>query len=276
LVYLRSRRKTEEIARALNNKGIKARAYHAGILAVDRARIQNEWMRGSVQVMVATNAFGMGIDKGDVRYVVHLDLPDDLESYYQEAGRAGRDGQKSFAVLLYDNADLTNLSERVEASIPTVETVKKVYHYLANMFQLAVGSGKDETFVFSIDQFVTYSKINANDIMQAFRWLERLDYLKFNAAMFERSRVQIKVSYNALYEFQLKNERCEHVIKWMLRYLGGDIYNNMIFVSEEKVAKGLQVSKAEVIRLLEFMQKAGILFYARTIEQPSVTYLQER
>ena len=276
LVYLRSRKKTEEIARALNNRGVKARAYHAGILAVDRTRIQNEWMLGNIQVMVATNAFGMGIDKGDVRYVVHFDLPDDLESYYQEAGRAGRDGQKAYAVLMYDNADLTNLSERIEASVPSAETVRKVYHFLANMFQLAVGSGKEETYIFSIDSFVTYSKINANDIMQSFRWLERLDYLKFNAAMFEPSRVQIKVSYNTLYEFQLKNERCEQLIKWLLRYLGGDVYNNMIFINEEKVAKSLQVGKTEVIRLLEFMNKAGVLLYARTIEQPSVTYLQER
>lgn len=276
LVYVRSRKKTVDIAQLLTKKGIRARAYHAGMSAIDRARTQNEWMRGEAQVIVATNAFGMGIDKGDVRFVVHIDLPDDLESYYQEAGRAGRDGQKAYAVLLYDNADLSHLTERIENAVPAVEVVRKTYHFLGNLFQLAVGSGKEETFVFSIDHFVTYSKMDVNDIVQAFRWLERLDYLKFNAAMFEPSRVQIKVSYNELYEFQLKHERCEHIIKWLLRYFGGDVYNSMIFISEDKIARALHMNRKEVERLLQFMHTSGVILYAPAIDQPSVTYLQER
>ncbi len=276
LVYVRSRKKTVDFAQVLSRKGIKARAYHAGLSAVERARTQSEWMRGEIQVIVATNAFGMGIDKGDVRFVVHVDLPDDLESYYQEAGRAGRDGRKAYAVLLYDNADLHQLAERIENSVPTVEAVKKVYHFLGNLFQLAAGSGKDETFEFSIENFVNYSKMNAIEVLQAFRWLERLGYLQFNPALFEPSRVQIKVSYDALYEFQLKHERCEHIIKWMLRHFGGDVYNSMIFVSEEKVSKAIHMPIAEVVRLLEYMHKSGLILYAPSINKPSVTYLQER
>jgi len=276
LVYVRSRKKTVDFSQLLIKKGIRARAYHAGIPDTDRARVQNEWMRGETKVIVATNAFGMGIDKGDVRFVVHVDLPDDLESYYQEAGRAGRDGNKAYAVLLYDNADLSQLTERIERAVPAVESVRKVYHFLGNVFQIAVGSGKEETFEFNLEHFIGYSKMNANDILQSFRWLERLGYLQFNAAMFETSRLQIRLSFHELYEFQLKHERCEHIIKWVLRHHGGDVYNTMVFISEDKIAKAIQFTKVETLRLLQFMHTAGVVYYAPTIDKPSVTYLQER
>jgi ATP-dependent DNA helicase RecQ len=169
-----------------------------------------------------------------------------------------------------------NLTERIESSIPAADLIRKVYHSLGNYFQLAVGSGKDETFAFNLDSFANYSKLHAFEIAKTFRWLERREYVQFNGALFETSRVQVRVSYQDLYEFQLKNELCDPIIKWLLRQFGGELYNNMIFVNEEKIAAAIHTGKPEVIRLLQYMHKAGVIYYAQALDQPSVTYLQPR
>ncbi|MEM1137932.1 MAG: ATP-dependent DNA helicase RecQ, partial [Bacteroidota bacterium] len=224
IVYVRSRKRTKHFADFLRARKISASFYHAGLSNEERARRQDDWINNRTRVIVATNAFGMGIDKPDVRIVIHLDLPDNLEAYYQEAGRAGRDERKAFAVLLYNHNDIKQLKENIEISHPSIDKLKKVYQAVANYLKIAVGSGYLESYDFDLDDFVNTFKLPYLETYHALKKLEEQDFIQFNESFYAPSRLTIALSHDKLYEFQVANKEADKLIKILLRVYGAEIY----------------------------------------------------
>ncbi|MHA4895070.1 RecQ family ATP-dependent DNA helicase [Pedobacter sp. PWIIR3] len=275
LVYVRNRRETSEVALFLKRNGIAADFYHAGIEREERFTKQADWMANKIQVMVATNAFGMGIDKADVRFVVHLDLPESLEAYYQEAGRAGRDGNKSYAVLLANKSDQLALEAKYSNSFPSVEEIKKVYHDLGSFFQLAYGAGEGLNFDFDLADFCKRFNIGVVKAMAALKFLEHDGYLTLSENIFLQSRVMFLVGHEDVYRFQIENAGYDRLIKAILRSYGGafDVY---VKIQESDIAKKTGISFKDVVRHLNFFQEQGLLSYLPQTDQPQLQYVRPR
>lgn len=275
LVYVRNRRETSEVALFLKRNGIAADFYHAGIEREERFTRQAAWMANKIQVMVATNAFGMGIDKADVRFVVHLDLPESLEAYYQEAGRAGRDGKKAYAVLLANRSDQMALENRYSNSFPSVEEIKKVYHDLGSFFQLAYGAGEGLTFDFDLAGFCKRFDISVVKAIAALKFLEHDGYLTLSENIFLQSRMMFLVGHEDLYRFQIENAGYDRLIKAILRSYGGafDVY---VRIEESDIAKKTAMSFKDVIKHLNFLQEQGLLSYLPQTDQPQLQYVRPR
>ena len=275
VIYVRNRKKTEEIARFLNTNKISAEFYHAGLEAAAREKKQERWMRESVRVMVSTNAFGMGIDKPNVRLVVHLDLPDSPEAYFQEAGRAGRDEKRAYAILLYEDADLNRLQENFDRQFPPIETIKNVYQSLGNYFQLPVGSGKEESFPFNLNEFARNYNYNPVIAFNSLKFLEREGYIALSEAIEQPSRIHIEVDREALYRFQVENKSHDAFIKLLLRSYSG-IFSGFQLVHEEELARRAGIDAGQVASRLEILQKNGILTYVRKSGLPEIMFITER
>ncbi|WP_460678942.1 RecQ family ATP-dependent DNA helicase [Mucilaginibacter koreensis] len=275
IIYVRSRKETFELAKHLNEHHIKADYYHAGLEAEVRTRKQEEWKNNQIRVIVATNAFGMGIDKPDVRFVIHRDVPESLEAYYQEAGRAGRDGERAYAVLLYNHADRLKQEKKFEASFPSLEEIKQVYHYLANYFQLAYEAGQGMSFNLDIGEFCTRFKLDALKVLNALKFLEQNEYLAFNESVFLPSRFEFEVSNEDLYNFQIQNSGWDPFIKTLLRSYGG-AFENYVRIREFDIARRTGLNVQQVIDALQQLHKAGVLSYLPQTDQPQVTYLKPR
>ncbi|MGY4384293.1 ATP-dependent DNA helicase RecQ [Pedobacter sp. UYP24] len=275
LVYVRNRRETSEVALFLKRNGIAADFYHAGIERDERFTKQADWMANKIQVMVATNAFGMGIDKADVRFVVHLDLPESLEAYYQEAGRAGRDGNKSYAVLLANKSDQLALEAKYSNSFPSVEEIKKVYHDLGSFFQLAYNAGEGLNFDFDLADFCKRFNIGVVKAMAALKFLEHDGYLTLSENIFLQSRVMFLVGHEDVYRFQIENAGYDKLIKAILRSYGGafDVY---VKIQESDIAKKTSMSFKDVVRHLNFFEEQGLLSYLPQTDQPQIQYLRAR
>lgn len=276
IIYVRSRKATQQVAEALVKRNISASFYHAGLNFEERSKRQDDWIQNRKRVMVATNAFGMGIDKPDVRIVIHLDLPENLESYYQEAGRAGRDGIRSYATILYNDADVRNLRVKVDQSHPTPEILKKVYQALANYYQLAVGSAMGESFDFDLLEFSERFAYNPSDVYVALKKLEEEGIIAFNESFYSPSQLHFLFDKTKLYEFQVANSRFDPIIKMILRLYGGELFSDFVKISESYLARGLNIPYAETVNVLKHLHELQVLVYEPVKEKPQVTFVLER
>jgi len=275
LVYVRNRRETAEVSNFINRNQIKADFYHAGLERDVRFQKQEDWKLSKTRIMVATNAFGMGIDKADVRFVVHLDLPESLEAYYQEAGRAGRDEKRSYAVLLANQSDVLSLESRYINSFPSPDEIRKVYHYLGNYFQLAFGAGEGLTFTFDIADFCKRFNISVLKTISALKFLEHDGYITLSESVFLPSRLMFIVGHEDVYRFQIENKAYDGVIKTILRSYGG-AFDGFVKINEADLAKKLGLSFKDVIALLNKLQSIEMLTYIQQTDQPQLQYVRPR
>jgi ATP-dependent DNA helicase RecQ len=275
LVYVRNRRETAEVSNFLNRNQIKSDFYHAGLERDIRFKKQEDWKLNKTRIMVATNAFGMGIDKADVRTVVHLDLPESLEAYYQEAGRAGRDEQRSYAVLLANQSDILTLESRYIESFPSPEEIKKVYHYLGNYYQLAFGSGEGLTLTFDIADFCKRFNISVLKTISALKFLEHDGYITLSESVFLPSRLMFIQEHEEVYRFQIENKAYDNVIKTILRSYGG-AFDGFVKINEADLAKKIGLSFKDVIDLLNKLQSIELLTYIQQTDQPQLQYIRPR
>ncbi len=276
LVYVRSRRKTKEIALFLRKNKIAADFYHAGLSPEVRAQKQEAWVEDKIRIMASTNAFGMGIDKPDVRVVVHMDLPDSLEAYFQEAGRAGRDGKKSFAVLLYNNEDKFNLERQFDIGFPELPELKRVYQAMASYFQLAIGGGAGQTFDFDIAEFSENFKLKPILVFSCLKILEQAGWIALSESVFIPSSIKILVPKDQLYDYQLRNRQMDQILKVLLRSYQG-LFNHFVNIFEGKIARALKMpDPGQLIRLLEQLHRDGIVCYIRRKDKPQLTYIKDR
>lgn len=275
VIYVRNRRETQEVAQYLINHGVPADFYHAGLDAQTRSQKQDSWMENRVRVIVATNAFGMGIDKPDVRFVLHLDIPDSLEAYYQEAGRAGRDGKKAFPVLMYQQADREKLWDNFIAGFPPIQFIQQVYHHLGNYFQIAYGAGKGLFFDFDVVDFCKRYKIDVLPTWSALKFLERDGWIAVSEAVFIPSRFKFEIDYQELYKFQVQSAKYDPLIKLILRATGG-AFDFYITLNEYELAKKLKVSYDTVVDMLRGLQQLEIASYLPKTDAPQLEFLQAR
>ncbi|MBK0402377.1 RecQ family ATP-dependent DNA helicase [Adhaeribacter sp. BT258] len=276
IVYVRSRKRTVEIANELLRRGFKAAPYHAGLSFEQRNQTQTAWLENRVQVMVATNAFGMGIDKPDVRLVVHIDLPDTLEAYYQEAGRAGRDGRYAYAVVLFAPNDLLEVREKIEEAHPPIEVLRKTYQALANFYQIAVGSGEFVSFDFNLEELVKTYKLNPLETHHSLKKLETEGFLQLNDAYFSPSKVYVPAGKEELYKFQVANRDLDPLLKLLLRMYGGELFTNFVKISERSLSQALKVPQPQIVKMLQFLHKAGVIVYEPPHDKPQVIFTTPR
>ena len=276
IVYVSSRRKTVDTAISLQKKGISATFYHGGLSGEERMNRQQSWIGSHVRVMVATNAFGMGIDKPDVRCVIHLDIPDTLEAYYQEAGRAGRDERTAYAVLLYHETDIELLKKRVMQSAVPASLLKRVYQSIANHLKIAVGSHSMESFEIDIAEMIRLFNLPAAETYYALKKLEEEGLIQLNEAVYQKSKAHILVEKTELYKFQVANANLDPLIKMLLRLYGGDLFGNFLTIKESEISKMLAIPQSEVVKKLEYLQKVNILVYDHPGDRPKLTFLTPR
>lgn len=275
IVYVRERRSTTRIANLLGQHGISAAAYNAGIPAEERDRIQQQWTEGAIRCMVATNAFGMGIDKADVRCVVHLEPPSDLESYYQEAGRAGRDGVNSFAFLLTGPGDERKLRERLEASFPSLAHVRSVYQSFADLHSIAMGSALMESYPVDLRALADRSGLPPVTVSHALKALELDGRIALSDGVRSPSRVLFIAQHNVIYQMRVGDQRHGPLIEALLRMHGG-IYEEPVIIDEVRIARALEWQASTVIQRLNELQTMKVLSYRQRSDAPSLTYLQPR
>ncbi len=275
IVYVRSRKDTVEIAKFYNDNGIRADYYHGGLPTGERGSRQENWVNNRTRIIVATNAFGMGIDKPDVRFVIHKDMPESLEAYYQEAGRAGRDEHKAYAVLLYSPADRYKEEKKFELNFPPIDEIKKVYHALGSYYQLAYGTGEGVSFDLDIGDFCSRYSLDPVKTLSSLKFLEQDEYLSFNESVFLPSRFRFEVLNEQLYNFQIQNSGWDPFIKTLLRSYGG-AFENYVRLREFDLARRTNMSTQQVIEGLKQLQEYGILNYLPQTDHPQVTYLRPR
>ena len=274
IVYVRNRKRTQVIADWLNSVGIAATFYHAGLDAKTRDDRQELWMQGKVKVIAATNAFGMGIDKPDVRLVVHLDLPDSIEAYFQEAGRAGRDLKPSEAYLLVSPADVKKLQENLAQSFPDLDRIKLIYNALGNYFNIPVGAGENVSYPFVIYDFANRYGFSVVEVFHTLKLLEKEGFLILSDSFDEPSKVMIKASREDLYGFQVNHPTFGELIKFMLRGLPG-VLTDFVKINEETIAKKIGLTVEKVQEQLKKLEAYNFLSYAPRNDKPQVLFLTE-
>ena len=274
IVYVRNRKRTQVIADWLNSVGIPATFYHAGLDAKTRDDRQELWMKGKVKVIAATNAFGMGIDKPDVRLVIHMDLPDSIEAYFQEAGRAGRDLKPAEAFLLVSPADIRKLQDDLAQSFPELERIKLIYNALGNYFNIPVGAGENVSCPLIITDFANRYGFSVLEVFHTLKILEKEGFLMLSDSFDEPSKVMIKASRDELYGFQVNNPQYGELIKCMLRSLPG-VLTDFVKINEEVLAKKTGLTAEKVQEQLKKLEAYHFLSYAPRNDKPQVLFLSE-
>lgn len=276
IVYVRSRKATMELSKLLQRQGVSSTFYHAGLSHADRMERQRMWIADETRMMVATNAFGMGIDKSAVRVVVHVDLPENLESYFQEAGRAGRDEKRAYAALVYHEADISRLLSNVELSYPSLDFLKTIYQALANYFQLAIGSSQGESYEFDLDAFTKRFNFRASAAFSALKKLDEEGLIQFNEGFYRPSKLHITADKTGLYEFQVANARFDPIVKTILRLYGAELFSDFVEISEQNISRSMKVSADEVTVMLKQLTGLQLLEYEPASDKPRVTFLLAR
>ena len=275
IVYVRNRRRTKEITELLNNEHITADFYHAGLDDATKDIRQHRWQSGESRVMVATNAFGMGIDKPDVRIVIHMDLPDSIEAYFQEAGRAGRDGQKAYAVILYAKSDKTTLHKRIPDTFPEKEYIRDVYEHLQYYYQMAMGDGLDCVREFNIEDFCRKFKYFPVPVDSALRILTQAGYLEYTAEQDSTSRILFTIRRDELYRLREMGEDMDKLIQAVLRSYTG-VFTDYTYINEDSLAIRTGLTRRQIYEMLVHLAKLRIVSYIPHKKTPYIIYTRER
>ncbi len=275
IVYTRSRRGTQSTAQTLQGHGIAATFYHAGLTARERDSRQSMWMQGGCSVMVATNAFGMGIDKPDVRFVIHLDLPESLESYFQEAGRAGRDGQPAYAIMLCNEADILRRRRDLDADFPTLKYIRNVYRALCNVYRIPMGSGADTRFDFDLEQICKTYNFQLREFYAACRFLEREGLISIPDRENIASTLYVPIARDELYRFQVNHQRLGELLQLLMRMYPG-LLTEAVFIDERKVAQRCFAETSDVVAMLMRLKEMKIADYRPHTDKPQIFFLAPR
>ena len=275
IIYVRNRKKTEDLASFLKKNKISSLAYHAGLKFEDRQNIQDQWLENKIQVIVATNAFGMGIDKPDVKFVVHLDLPESLEAYFQEAGRAGRDGKFAYSTIFYTKADQQRLLDNFKFAFPDLDYIKQTYQAICNYFQIAVGSGQGFSVEFDIDKLCNSYNLSPLLVYNSIKFLEKENYISYLDGGYEPSKIMFLSSKEELYLFQIRFPKYELLIKTLLRSYGG-LFENYGNIKEKDLAFRTKTNVQLVKENLEYLDKQQILSFIPQSSLPKLFFNQDR
>ncbi len=274
IVYVRNRKKTKEISLFLQQHGISSHFYHAGLELKTREKRQEDWKQGRCRIMVATNAFGMGIDKDDVRFVVHLDLPDSPEAYFQEAGRAGRDQKKAYALILWNQGDINKLQSNFELAFPPIQTIKDIYIGIGNYLNILPGSSTGLSFDFSLSNFAAQYQWSPLVVFNALKFLEREGLLRYHNSEERYSKIKILMSGKDLYRFQVDNPGLDPIIKHLLRHYEG-LFTTFTPIYELKMVQALQITQTQLREKLTYLQDLKVLQYIPLTASPQITFANE-
>ncbi len=275
IVYCKTRKRTTEVASLLQMHGLSADFYHAGLQQEERSRRQQQWIDNKIRIVVCTNAFGMGIDKPDVRVVVHMDAPDCLENYYQEAGRCGRDGKKAYAVLLYQQKDVEELENLHVNRYPPFETIRAVYDALGNFLQVPVHTGQDRSYTFRFETFVRNFGLNVHQALYSLQALESDGWIEYNEKNFTPSTLGFATNKRGLYDFYQNHPEHENLLTTLLRTYEG-IFDYPVFISELVVAKLLRLDEKEISRQLQRIGSFGVIRYTAQTDEPQLVLRKNR
>ena len=275
IIYVRSRKKTKEIAIFLQKNNISADYYHAGLKHEIRSQKQGEWKTGNIRIMVSTNAFGMGIDKSNVRFVIHIDLPDNIEAYFQEAGRAGRDEKKAFAVLLYNNSDKVKAEKRISTNFPDISTIKEVYQSLGNYTKTPYGGGKHMSFDFDIREFASKYKFNILTIFSSIKFLQKEGLIEYSDELFNSSKIHFIIERNDLYKFQIANSKFDNFIKLLLRSYTG-LFSDYVNIDELSLGRKAHLDIKSTYNYLNKLKSYGVIKYIPKKNNPIIVFTEER
>ncbi|MDG1333187.1 MAG: RecQ family ATP-dependent DNA helicase [Crocinitomicaceae bacterium] len=275
IVYCQTRKSVKEVVRQLRAKNINAGFYHGGLSAEDRAYMLTNWMKDKIKIMVATNAFGMGIDKSNVRFVLHFEIPNTLEAYYQEAGRAGRDGAYAEAIAFWEEKDLTTMQQQLDAKYPSKERIKQIYSSVCNFLKIAIGSGENETYPFDLRAFTKSFSFSITEVYHALKILQTNGDLFFSESNFQPTRLKYSIGSSALYKFQVGHDSVAKLITLLSRSHSG-IFDHFVSIHESEMAKRLSINTTELTRQLEHLEQYGVIDINFRTSLPKISLLHER